>query len=260
MSPSRRHPTAFEGSGISRTETISEEARLLGEQSALYFVSTYKRAAYLSLCEMIIELELPPGTRLVETELASRLGVSKTPIREAIGMLESDGVVESTPYRGAWVRWLSVNEMAEQAFLIDAIEVPALPMVVERITPDAVRTAGRIAEQLKAARTRRDGRRFRVLTGDLHRTLFESVGYPRLTKFVGMLIGPVGLRYDRVFMDNFDDIWDAQLALLVGRFEMIRRRDAAGAATLIRDARAHMRAVCTERLSHPLVAPHFRHE
>ena len=47
-------------------------------------VSTYKRAAYLAIRDMIVELEIPPGARLVETDLAARLNVSKTPIREAI--------------------------------------------------------------------------------------------------------------------------------------------------------------------------------
>ena len=83
-------------------------------------VSTYKQAAYLAIRDMIVELEIPPGARLVETDLAARLNVSKTPIREANALLESDGLVDITPYRGAMVRWLSTLEMEEQRFLIDA--------------------------------------------------------------------------------------------------------------------------------------------
>src|SRR6476659_1564524 len=51
---------------------------------------TYKRAVYDRLREMLESFELPPGERLVEADLATRLGVSKTPIREAITLLESD--------------------------------------------------------------------------------------------------------------------------------------------------------------------------
>src|SRR5580704_2312783 len=77
-------------------------------------VTTYKRAAYEALRDMIVELEIPPGARLVESDLAARLRVSKTPIREAIALLESDGLVDVAPYRGATVRWLSTLEIEEQ--------------------------------------------------------------------------------------------------------------------------------------------------
>ena len=64
-------------------------------------VPTYKRAAYDSLRDMIVWFDLLPGQRLVENDLAARLGISKTPVREALAMLEADGLVESSPYRGA---------------------------------------------------------------------------------------------------------------------------------------------------------------
>ena len=63
-------------------------------------VTTYKRAAYEAIRDMIVELEIPPGARLVESDLASRLRVSKTPIREAIALLETDSLVSIAPYRG----------------------------------------------------------------------------------------------------------------------------------------------------------------
>jgi len=46
---------------------------------------------------MTVTFELPPGERLVESRLAERLGVSKTPVREAIGLLEADGLVRIIP-------------------------------------------------------------------------------------------------------------------------------------------------------------------
>ena len=96
-------------------------------------VPTYKHAVYERLRELIGSFALPPGERLVEADLAARLNVSKTPVREAIALLEADGLVEIFPYRGAVVRWLSVNEMLEQGYLVDALEMPAYPIVVERI-------------------------------------------------------------------------------------------------------------------------------
>jgi DNA-binding GntR family transcriptional regulator len=222
------------------------------------YVPTYKRAAYEAIRDMIIELELPPGARLVESELASRLLVSKTPIREAIGLLEADGLVEVAPYRGATVRWLSTSEMDEQRFLIDALEVPAFPRVVERITNAELAAVGRVVQQLKRARVAHDGRRFRQLTTEYHQLLFAPADFPRLVRCMTMLVFPIGLRMDRVFLDNFDDTWDAQLSLMVARYEGIKRRDPNHAAEAVLSIRERVHSLNVSRLSHPLVAPYFK--
>jgi DNA-binding GntR family transcriptional regulator len=221
-------------------------------------VSTYKRAAYLAIRDMIVELEIPPGARLVENDLASRLKVSKTPIREAIALLEADGLVDIAPYRGATVKWLSTQEMEEQRFLIDAIELPAFPLVIERIGKQALAELGRVVRQMKRARTKRDGPAFRRLTAATHEMMFRPVGYPRLERFVTILVGPVGLRYDRVFVDNFADTWDLMLELAVGRYEYIRDGDAEGAADLVRHCRDQIGALNRSRYNDNMVAPYFR--
>ena len=221
-------------------------------------VTTYKRAAYEAIRDMIVELEIPPGTRLVESDLATRLRVSKTPIREAIALLETDGLVSIAPYRGATVRWLSKLEMEEQRFLIDAVELPAFPLVVERISKQTMAELGRIVRQMKRARVKRDGHSFRRLTASTHEVMFRPVGYPRLERFVEILLGPAGLRYDRVFVDNFDDTWDLMLDLAVGRFELIRDGDPEGAADLVRRYRDQIGVLNSSRFDHELVAPYFR--
>jgi DNA-binding GntR family transcriptional regulator len=220
-------------------------------------VSTYKRAAYMAMRDMIVELEIPPGTRLVENDLAARLKVSKTPIREAIALLEADGLVDIAPYRGATVRWLSTTEMEEQRFLVDAIELPAFPLVIERISKQTLAELGKVVKLMKRARVKRDGPSFRRLTASTHEILFHPVGYPRLDRFVTILIGPAGLRYDRVFVDNFADTWDLMLELAVGRYEHIRDGDADGAAELVRHYRDAIGVLNVSRLDHELVAPFF---
>lgn len=220
-------------------------------------VSTYKRAAYRALRDMIVELELPPGTRLVEHELATRLDVSKTPIREAIISLEADGLVDIAPYRGATVRWLSINEMAEQRFLIDNVELPALPLVIARISRVELAEIAKVIRQMKKARVRRDGKQFRRLTAATHSMLFAPVGYPRLSKFVDILVGPTGLRYDRVFVDGFDDTWDLMLELAVGRFNAIAEGDADLAVRVVRGCRERITALNLSRTRHERVAPYF---
>ncbi len=67
------------------------------------------------LRRLIVEFELPPGTHLVETRLAERLGVSRNPVREAIRILATEGFVEVSPRRGAFVAHLTAED-AENLF------------------------------------------------------------------------------------------------------------------------------------------------
>lgn len=219
---------------------------------------TYKRAVYDALVELIIQFELPPGERLVESELAARLNVSKTPVREALALLEAEGLVEITPYKGAKVRWLSRVEMDEQTFLVNALEEPAYPLVIARITEAEMAAVGRIIDQLKRARRRNDGRAFARLTVELHRRLFRAVGYPRLEKLISLVIGPVGLRYDRLLMYEFDDAWDTHLSLMVERYEALRDGDADRTVEVVHRHRAKLRQMNETRLANPEIARYFK--
>ncbi len=221
------------------------------------YVPTYKQAAYEALRDMIVELELPPGTRLVEVDLANRLQVSKTPIREALGLLELDGLIEFAPYRGATVRWMSVAEMEEQGYLLDTIELPVLPRLVQRITDDVLAEVGQLVQRLKEAKRLRAGRRYRRLTAEYHRVLYTPTGYPRLVRIVESLVFPVGLRYDRVFCDNFPRAWDEHLRLMGARYDAIARRDADAAASVVRARRLRLAEAYLSHVSDPLVAPYF---
>lgn len=219
---------------------------------------TYKRAVYERLSDMIGSFELEPGTRLVETELAGRLGVSKTPVREAIALLEADGLVESFPYRGAIVRWLSVNEMLEQGYLLDALEMPAYAIVVDRITDPELEAIGQIATQLRRARRVKDERRFTDLALAIHRRLFACTGFPRLQQLISVVLGPVGVRYDRLLTYRFDDAWDTLTDLAVERVEAVRQRDAESAVGVVRARREQLETLALEHVRRPEIARYFR--
>ncbi len=221
---------------------------------------TYKLAVYDALLEMIVSLELPPGERLVESDLAGRLGVSKTPVREALALLEADGLVESTPYRGASVRWLSMNESEEQGYLVDALEMPAYPMVIERITKAELATVGKVAERLKRARKARDRRQFSELAGEIHERLFACTGYPRLLALIHQVLGPVGRRYDAALVFPFEDSWDLLRDMAVARYEAVRTRDLDTVVRTVRDFRGQMQVVARQRSLLPEVARYFRED
>jgi DNA-binding GntR family transcriptional regulator len=89
--------------------------------------------AYLYLKEMILEGELKAGDRLIERELAGKLNISRTPIREALFRLESQGFVKTVPRKGVVVSNISEQEVIEVFTILASLEVLAVKMAAQRM-------------------------------------------------------------------------------------------------------------------------------
>lgn len=83
----------------------------------------------------ILSGRLRPGTGLVETALAEQMNVSRAPIREAIQILENDGLVETIAYKGKRVKPLTAREVAETYSLREVFEVMAVRRILENGAP-----------------------------------------------------------------------------------------------------------------------------
>ncbi|MEH7438604.1 GntR family transcriptional regulator [Neobacillus drentensis] len=92
--------------------------------------------AYLYLKEMILEGELKAGDRLIERELAGKLNISRTPIREALFRLESQGFVKTVPRKGVVVSNISETEVIEVFTILASLEVLAVKMAAQRMDQD----------------------------------------------------------------------------------------------------------------------------
>ena len=113
-----------------------------------------------ALRDLIVHNELPPGTRLTETVLSERFSVSRTPLREALKVLSSEGLVEILPNRGARVVTLTLADIKNLFEVIAALESLAGRLACENISEAA---AMREHELIVEALERRDG----TLTADL---------------------------------------------------------------------------------------------
>lgn len=89
--------------------------------------------AYLYLKEMILEGELKSGDRLIERELAGKLNISRTPIREALFRLESQGFVKTVPRKGVVVSNISEHEVIEVFTILASLEVLAVKLAAQRM-------------------------------------------------------------------------------------------------------------------------------
>ena len=128
---------------------------------------------YLTLREAITTAQLVPGRRLSENELAGQLGVSRTPIREALALLREERLVAIVPQLGTFVTRVSPAAVADAAFVREALECSAVRLAAERIEGPAL---SELQANL-AAQEQADVPTFDSLDDDLHRMLCEAAGH-----------------------------------------------------------------------------------
>src|SRR5690242_3570765 len=91
-----------------------------------------------ALREAIITGEFKPGQQLIETELATSLGVSRAPLREALQILSTEGLAETVPYHGTTVRRLTKTDIEELYSLRSVLETFAILRMIEQHNPEHV--------------------------------------------------------------------------------------------------------------------------
>ncbi len=136
-----------------------------------------RRSVREAILEKLLDGELPPSSRVNESSLAKSLGVSQTPIREALLGLESDGLLESAPGRGFLVRAFDVKEMRELYSLVGLLEAHALQKAGSP-NPATLRRLDQLNEQIRRCESR--PRRAHELDTRWHQTLLAHSTNQRL--------------------------------------------------------------------------------
>src|SRR5438477_9717360 len=110
---------------------------------------TLWQRVYDHLREEIRSERLPPGTELQELALSQRLGVSRGPIREALGRLAAEGLVTVRPRRGAVVHSLSSEDFLQAYQVREALEGLAIRLAVPRLTPPELDELQRLTDTME---------------------------------------------------------------------------------------------------------------
>ena len=97
-----------------------------------------REIAYDILKKAIVTGEIPAGERIVETDYADRLHISRTPLREALRKLERDGLVEYVIRRGVIVRAFTADDVEQIYTIRNALEMLTLPYIIENATPEDI--------------------------------------------------------------------------------------------------------------------------
>lgn len=132
---------------------------------------------YAALRQAIVRGELEPGRQLSENALAEGLGVSRTPVREALTRLRDDRLVEVVPQLGTFVSPISPQAVADAQFIREALECAAVRRAAELAGEDDV---AKLSENIASQERARDGGdldAFYALDDAFHRTLCDLSGH-----------------------------------------------------------------------------------
>jgi DNA-binding GntR family transcriptional regulator len=132
---------------------------------------------YALLRDAIVSAELAPGRQLSENELASLLGVSRTPIREALQRLRDDRLVEIVPQLGTFVTHISEDAVADAQFVREALECSAVRAAALRARDQDLAGLEAIIRRQEASREAADFDAFYVLDDELHHALCDLSGH-----------------------------------------------------------------------------------
>lgn len=142
---------------------------------------------FKKLRRAIITGELKPGERLVERTLAEQLGVSRTPVREAIRMLELEGLISHSPKLGAVVARVSAAEVLEIYRIRSVLEGLAAHMAAENITPADANKLMQTLERIESAAQQRDLTRLEQEHRQFNDIIYRAAGSPRLYSMITTL-------------------------------------------------------------------------
>ncbi len=170
----------------------SEAALSEGDRPAQLENLTLWQRAHHHLREEILAGRLQPGTELAEVALSEQLGVSRGPIREAIGRLAAEGLVTVRPRRGAIVRSLSKDEFLELYQVREALEIMAVRLAVPRLGADDFAALQGLIDTMAEHAERGEITEFFEANVAFHAYLLEASGNRKLKELYGQLLGQMG--------------------------------------------------------------------
>ncbi|WP_181183599.1 MULTISPECIES: GntR family transcriptional regulator [unclassified Mesorhizobium] len=143
-----------------------------------------RQQTYDLIRQAIVTTKLPPGAAISEYEIGSQIGVSRTPVREAMVRLIDEGLVEVRPRIGTFVTRLRSDEIRQAIFLRDAVESAAARLAAKRLTPQWSRRLRSNLNQQEKAWALAQYDRVYELDEDFHHLIFEISGNPAVWKIV----------------------------------------------------------------------------
>lgn len=193
------------------------------------------------LRDAILDGAREPGSKLTERDLAAEFGVSRVPVRDALKILDGEGLVELRPRTWAIVREFTAADLADLDEVREVLEPMAFRLAAERHRREGLDQLSAVLDAEQESARRENSLMSRRAAADFH----EVVVHLADNRLLGDLMGSIRsrLRWSLVQHDDLEHIADEHVAL----YEAIRDRDGDRASEL---ARAHVESSRRERLAH----------
>lgn len=195
------------------------------------------------LFAMIMSGELAPGERLYEDRLAEHLGVSRNPVREAIRALESTGLVDVVPRRGAYVSTFDLAKARQLLELRSVIEAYAAERAAKHRTDEDIA----VLDELLAAGRKASEEQDHVRAAECHREFHRAIERAAGNEYLDTVVGPLRAQTEYVFsvlldqrgVHGFSEHQGIRDAIVAGDPETARVRTFEHMASVIRDLERH---------------------
>jgi DNA-binding GntR family transcriptional regulator len=210
---------------------------------------------YRSLRKALLEGKFSEGERIFENEVASMLGVSRVPVREAVRRLQQDGLLEVRPRSGIYVTSISPAEVDDIYRIRAALEGAAAGLAAERITDSELRELGALLvrqdeearSEQKSRRSRTTGAQSRVVAqaDEFHRRVYAYARSPRLYELLELIYAQV-MQFRNITL-RMPGRAEAASHGHHALYEALTRRDSAEAERLMRE---HVNSARLSLLTH----------
>lgn len=139
------------------------------------------------LREAILKGELKPGERLMELQLAARMGVSRTPIREAIRMLEQEGLAVTSPRKGAEVAKMTEKDMEDVLQIRRTLDELAVKLACDKMTEEQLRNLAQAVKEFEISTKSQDVKKVAEADVKFHDAIYIATDNPKLINLLNNL-------------------------------------------------------------------------
>ncbi len=146
------------------------------------FQGSLTNRTFLAIREAIMELNFLPGEIIRKHDICNALGVSRSPVSEALAKLRNEGLVEVVPQSGTFVSRFSLQDIKEGAFLREAIELACIEILASNISEQQLIDLNRNLKLQKVLAETDDYQGFYQLDAEMHGMIMDFTGYKNLAK------------------------------------------------------------------------------
>jgi DNA-binding GntR family transcriptional regulator len=190
-------------------------------------------AIHAALWDEIVSLARIPGSPVSERAIAEQFGVSRTPVREALLRLASEGLIDLVPQIGTFVARIALDQLPEAILVRQALEETTARLAAERALPAHLQAMSQAIDRQQAASAASDIEQFHAADEELHLRIAEACGHPGIWRLV---------RQAKVQLDRYRRATLPQIGRLpkvmeqhLGIVDSIRAHDPERAARLMRE-------------------------